>query len=101
MRFSLGSRWRAILSKFVLLLFGTCIGLVLAEGGVRVLEPDLKDVVEANFERHSYRIHANPRNTVAWRKHPDSGVQHPVIFNSRGLRQHTTLKARTYAGNVF
>ncbi|MEM1182859.1 MAG: hypothetical protein AAGM22_31230, partial [Acidobacteriota bacterium] len=100
MRFSLGSRWRAILSKFVLLLFGTCIGLTLAEGSVRLLEPDLKDVVEANFERHSYRIHANPRNTVAWRKHPDSGVQHPVIFNSLGLRQHREFPDRRASGST-
>ncbi len=65
--------------------------LGLAEGATRVLRPDLAYAAQSGFVSHRYRIHANPRSAVARKRHPDTGIEHAVIHNALGLRQHREI----------
>jgi hypothetical protein len=84
MRKRFGRSW----AKLALLVAGTLCGLALAEGLVRTLNPELQDVVDAKFEKHAYRIHANPRSSASTWMHPEIHEEHPLIHNSLSLRQH-------------
>jgi hypothetical protein len=71
-----------------LLLLGGSFGLVLSEGIIRLLRPELRDLVDTKFQRHAYRIHANPRAAAYTRIHPDTQEEYVTIHNSLGFRQH-------------
>ena len=79
---------RRVGRKLALVILGTLGGLALAEGCVRILKPELRDIVDTLFQKHAYRIHANPRSSVRTWTHPHTGEEHLVIHNALGLRQH-------------
>ena len=72
----------------MLVLFGLFCGFLICEVVLRIRRPDLRNVVDSKFQKHSYRIHANPKNDVYTRVHPDTQEEYVTIHNSLGFRQH-------------
>lgn len=87
-------------AKLALLLAGTLCGLALVEGLLRIVKPELRDIVDAKFEKHAYRIHSNPRNSAYTFTQPDTGEDHAVIHNSLGLRQHRDFEVAKARGTL-
>ncbi len=85
---------KLILLNLSLLLCAILCGLLIFEGFIRILKPELRDIVDAQFQSHAYRIHANPRNAAYTRMHPDTRGRHAVIYNSLGIRQHREFSPR-------
>jgi hypothetical protein len=77
-----------IFKKIILLLGSILLTLLLVEGILRISRPSLARLANTDLGRHAYRIHANPVGGHSKTLHPDTGVKHPVITNSLGLRQH-------------
>lgn len=82
------SSLRKIVENTILVCISLFVGLVMAEGVLRVIRPDLKDIVYSKFQHDRYRIHVNPRSQRYTRLHPDTKKEHVVIHNSLGMRQH-------------
>lgn len=83
-----------------LVLAGTLVGLLLAEAVLRIVRPDLRNLVDSKYVEHRHRIHSNPRNFAGIRPHPDSLENHLVIHNSLGLRQHREFSPEKPDGTV-
>ena len=61
---------KRLLLELMLVLFGLFCGFLICEVVLRIRRPDLRNVVDSKFQKHSYRIHANPKNDVYTRVHP-------------------------------
>ena len=79
------SRWTST-SLFLLSLLGA---LAVCEVGLRLFHPKYEDV--ARYDKYRVdesRLWAPIPNTSRYRAHPDTGLRHPIIYNSFGSRQH-------------
>ena len=78
----------------------TLAGLALCELIVRIVRPDLGDLVHYVFEKDAYRIFANPRNSRSWKHCADTNRKELVLYNSLGLRQHREFDQTKDKGTV-
>lgn len=89
---------KALIFKLIALSFSLILGLVVCELVVRIIRPDLRELAQVSYQRDSYRIFANSPNETQKRMHPDTGVEHPVLTNSLGMRQHRNFEAKKADG---
>ena len=81
-------RSKAWIFKALLLLFSVLIALVVCEVALRILKPDLGELVNSEKQTDSYRIFANPISGWKLKKDPDAGTEHLAYYNAFGSRQH-------------
>ena len=86
--------------RVILLLVTLSISLALVEALVSLVRPDLAELARNDEMRHTYRIHANPRNQLRKKTHPDTGKEHLVIRNSLGFRQHREFSQKKEPGTI-
>ena len=72
----------------VLIILGTLVGLFASEMLLRIIRPDIKEIVHNKFVEDRYRIYTNPKKHWHRYPHPDLKSMHFNIHNLLGLRQH-------------
>ena len=58
------------------------------EMGLRILRPDIGNIVNYQFIESRTRIHSNPRNKIYYTTHPDTLQKHVLFRNNWGCRQN-------------
>ena len=89
---------KALIFKLIALSFSLILGLLVCELVVRIIRPDLRELAQVSYQRDSYRIFANAPNETHKRMHPDTGVEHAVLTNSLGMRQHRNFEIQKADG---
>ena len=74
--------------KALLLCFSVLVTLAVCEVALRVLKPELGELVNSEKQSDSYRIFANPISGWKLKTDPDAGTEHLAIYNAFGCRQH-------------
>ena len=81
-------RSKAWIFKALLLLFSLLLVLAVCEVGLRILKPELGELVNSEKQSDSYRIFANPISDWKLKTDPDAKTEHLAIYNKFGSRQH-------------
>lgn len=74
--------------KLILVFLSLLISFLAVELSLRIFYPKYQYAAESNFELNTLRIYSRRANVRSERRHPDSAIAHPVIYNNLGLRQH-------------
>jgi hypothetical protein len=78
---------RRFLPKILLLVASVpvCAGVI--ELGLRLAYPKYASAAAGEYDRDMLRIWSPRPNRRVTLSHPDTGVEHPVVYNDRALRQ--------------
>jgi len=88
-------------ARFSIVVGSLVASVAASEAALRVLRPDLADLVHSTLRPDRYRIHANPRGTAELHHSPEKGGgQHLVVHNSLGFRQHREFTRQKGPGVV-
>ena len=91
---------RTAIARLILVIGGTLFGLCLGEGGLRLFVPRYSELANAVFDEDATRLRRRRPNTPTERVHPDSGENHPRIYNALGMRQHRPISVEPVAGEI-
>ena len=89
-----------ILQSLLLLSASVLVTLGFAELGLRLFYPKYEQAAEAQFQPDSLRITTRPPNTRRNAHHPDTGREHPVVYNNNGMRQSRDFGIPELSGAV-
>ena len=92
--------WKVLAFRCAAVVGSTLIALVVAEIILRMVRPDLGELVHDVLERDNYRIFSNPHNVRAARAHPDTGEEILVLYNGLGSRQHREFEPQKPDGTT-
>jgi hypothetical protein len=89
-----------VFAKLCLSLFSIMVAIGFCEATLRVLYPKYKYAADAQFGINQSRIFQHKKNRTFYRKHPDSGRDNLIIYNSLGLRQHREFSPHKPGGVI-
>ena len=78
----------------------TVFSLLLAESIVRIARPDLKYLVNTQYQKHEHHIFAIPKNHCWLNTHPDTSEIFTIFYNSLALRQSREFSIKKEPGTV-
>lgn len=83
--------YKEAVRKLLMVLVAVVFALAIFEVILRVFFPKYQYAAESNYRGDQMRIWANQANVRMRRTHPDTGREHPVIYNNLALRQHRQI----------
>lgn len=91
---------RRILPKILLLLASMLVCASVIELGLRFAHPRYASAAAGEYDRDMLRIWSPRPNRRLMLSHPDTGAEHPVVYNDRALRQSRNFPSLDGAVNV-
>lgn len=82
------ARLKQIAHTFLLVTMALALGICLAEVTLRIAYPKYQNQAAVDVQPNSLALYSRPPNSRKMGRNPDTGHQHPIIYNNLGNRQH-------------